>query len=130
MNQELVKHFKQKLLEEKKEIKRILSGFAKQDKDFPENWQTQFPQFGNHRSEQDENADEVEEYTNLLPIEHRLELQLLDIETALVKIEKGRGYGICEKCGKRIEKKRLKAIPEAKFCSQCVKADNKEQRNG
>lgn len=119
MKDEFLRSQKEKLLSEKKEIKKILSKFAKEDKRVKGNWESSFPQFGTHTSEQDENADEVEEYTNLLPIEHRLELKLLDIERAIKKIDRG-NYGICEKCGKKINKKRLKILPEAKFCSRCI----------
>jgi len=121
MEQKLLQQLKEKLEREKEEIERLLSSFAERDKDLPENWRTKFPQFGKHTSEQDENSDEVEEYTNLLPVEYRLELKLLDIERALSKIKKGKNYGICERCGKKIEEERLKIIPEAKFCSECSK---------
>jgi len=90
MEQKLLQQLKEKLEREKEEIERLLSSFAERDKDLPENWRTKFPQFGKHTSEQDENSDEVEEYTNLLPVEYRLELKLLDIERALSKIKKGK----------------------------------------
>ena len=121
MNKKLVSEFKEKLLEEKKDLEKILSSFAEKDRKLKSDWDTRFPQFGKHTSEQDENIDEVEEYTNLLPIEEKLELQLLDIERALVKIKKGRGYGVCENCGEKIEEARLKIIPETKFCSKHAK---------
>lgn len=119
MENEFLKLQKEKLLKEKKNIEKILSNFAHKDRKIKNNWNTDFPQFGTRTSEQDENADEVEEYANLLPVEYRLELKLLDIERALKKIEKKK-YGICEKCGKEISKGRLKALPEAKFCSKCA----------
>ncbi len=37
---------------------------------------------------------------------------------ALEKIKKGE-YGICEKCGEMISKKRLRALPWAKYCIGC-----------
>jgi len=39
-------------------------------------------------------------------------------EIALEKIHKNK-YGLCEKCGKLIPKKRLDLIPEARFCIDC-----------
>lgn len=122
MEKILILELKEKLKKEEEELEKILSSFAERDKEFPENWETKFPQFGTHTSEQDENADEVEEYVNLLPIEYRSELQLLDVKRAIAKIEKGKSYGVCEKCGKEIREQRLKAIPETKFCSRCVEA--------
>jgi DnaK suppressor protein len=119
MEQKLLQQLKQKLEEEKAELEKILSSFSEKKEKPVNNWETNFPQFGSHTSEQDENADEVEEYTNLLPLEYRLELQLLDVKRALEKINKGKNYGICEKCGKEIKKERLKVVPETKFCSKC-----------
>ncbi|HOA47428.1 MAG TPA: TraR/DksA C4-type zinc finger protein [Candidatus Pacearchaeota archaeon] len=119
MDKSLLKELKEKLEEERIELERILSSFSKKDRKKTNDWETKFPQFGSHTSEQDENADEVEEYTNLLPLEYRLELQLLDIERAIEKIKKNKNYGICERCGKEISKERLMVIPETKFCSKC-----------
>ncbi|MDD5551917.1 MAG: TraR/DksA C4-type zinc finger protein [Candidatus Pacebacteria bacterium] len=121
MKKKFLEEQKEKLLKEKENIKEALSSFAKKDKSLRNNWETKFPQFGNTTSEQDENADEVEEYTNLIPIENRLELKLLDINRALEKIERKNQYGLCEKCGKEIKTERLKMIPETKFCSECAR---------
>lgn len=44
---------------------------------------------------------------------------LFSIDHALRKINQGR-YGICEKCGKMIEKRRLKIIPYARYCIKCT----------
>lgn len=118
MNKELQKQLQKQLAEEKKKLLKDLEGFAKKDPRLRGDWDTQFPQFGIHRSEQDENIEEVEKYENLLPVEHTLELRLQDIERALAKIKKD-AYGKCEKCQKEIEIERLKACPEAKLCMKC-----------
>ncbi len=75
------------------------------------------------RSHRDEGAEEIEEYENLLPLEHTLELRLKDIEGALTKMGKNQ-YGKCEKCKKKIETERLKAVPEARLCLSCGKKNN------
>jgi DnaK suppressor protein len=41
-----------------------------------------------------------------------------EIDAALAKIETGT-YGICEQCGERIPKERLKALPYARLCVKC-----------
>lgn len=46
------------------------------------------------------------------------EESLRNIDTALEKIEDGT-FGVCELCGKKINKERLKAIPYAKLCIDC-----------
>ena len=63
-------------------------------------------------------ADEVEEYSRLLPLEHILEIRLKNINLALGKIKKGK-YGVCEKCGKKIPADRLKVYLEARYCLKC-----------
>ena len=105
--------------EEKKRITDDLKYFAKKDTKVKGNWKTIFPSFGRSISEEtSENAEEVEEYTALLPVEHTLELRLQDIDAALEKIKKG-DYGKCEKCHKEIEPKRLVVNPEARVCMGC-----------
>ena len=66
----------------------------------------------------EEKADEVEEYDNLLSVEHSLELKLKDVNGALEKIA-NETYGKCEKCRKEISEDRLKAMPEARLCIEC-----------
>jgi len=45
------------------------------------------------------------------------------LEKALRKIEQGT-YGICEKCGKPIERKRLELVPAAELCLSCIHENN------
>ena len=49
---------------------------------------------------------------------NRDELNKDSIFKALEKIEEG-SYGICESCEEEIPIKRLRAIPDAKFCIAC-----------
>jgi len=44
---------------------------------------------------------------------------LFEIDLALRKIAQG-NYGICENCGKPIEKRRLKILPQARRCIKCA----------
>ncbi len=53
--------------------------------------------------------------------------RLLLIEEAFEKI-RNKSYGKCEKCGKCIEKARLKVKPYAKFCIQCKELEEKQAR--
>ena len=48
------------------------------------------------------------------------------LKDALERIREGT-YGICEGCRERISKKRLKAIPVARFCISCQR--EKEKRS-
>lgn len=120
MNENTLKEIKSKLEERRKSIQSELESFASKDKKIKGDWDTKYPRThsATGSSQLEDAADEVEEYSNLLPVEHSLELQLLDIESAIKKIENGT-YGKCEKCGKEISEERLKAYPEAKTCNEC-----------
>ena len=49
-----------------------------------------------------------------------------DIEAALRKIENGT-YGVCEHCKQPIEKKRVKALPSARYCLVCQNGSEKQR---
>ena len=50
---------------------------------------------------------------------------LLDqVDHALQRIEEGT-YGTCERCGKKIEAARLRALPHAALCIECKKRDER-----
>jgi len=118
MNKGLQKNLQKKLEVAKKRLIKDLRFFAKKDPQLKGNWLTRFPFFGLSRSYKDENAEEIEGYENLLPVEHTLELRLKDINSALVKVRKG-NYGQCEKCKKKIGSRRLEVVPEARLCLKC-----------
>ncbi len=51
---------------------------------------------------------------------------LSDIESALRKMDNGT-YGTCEHCQKIIEKKRMKALPAARYCLPCQSGSEKQR---
>ena len=57
-----------------------------------------------------------------------LELKRLrQIDSALTRIKQGR-FGVCIKCGKKIPRERLEAIPYAAMCIECKAADERRNR--
>ena len=123
MQKNFLEKIKTQLEKEKVSVEKELNKFAKEDIKPSGDWDTRFPKFDSGEAGSaalEKAADEVEEYSNLLPIEHALELRLKNIDSALKKIKIGK-YGICEKCGKEIPIARLKASPEARFCLKCKK---------
>ncbi len=122
----MTEEIKNKLEKQKKDIEKQLEKFATKDKKLKGDWDTRFPRFNSNETGDaslEQAADEVEEYTTLLPIEYSLELHLKNINSALEKIKNGK-YGMCEKCGSKIEDERLKAYPEVKNCSKCQIPEN------
>ena len=108
---------KKKLQAQRKELLSQLSEIAKKSDNTGHGYEAKFPQYG--RSD-DENADEVSAFTDILSQKEKLENSLKDTEAALLKIKEGK-YGICEKCGKKIKKERLEALPTARYCLYCEK---------
>lgn len=121
MNEKIIHELKDKLEKQKARIEQQLKSFAEKDEKVKGDWDTRFPKFDGGETGSaalEKAADEVEEYSALLPLEHNLETSLRNIDLALEKIQK-RQYGKCEKCGKEIPAERLKAFPEARFCLKC-----------
>ena len=123
MNEDILKKIKADLLDKKTKLEKELSDFTKQDDDHGYNHRVaQMPDYG---SENDENAQEVEQYTTNLAADKVLEKTLADINKALKAIEKGT-YGKCKYCDKDIEEKRLSVRP---FSSSCVACKTRLQQS-
>ena len=59
-----------------------------------------------------------------LSIENNVRDLLAKIERALARIDEG-SYGTCERCGKPIEKARIKALPYVGLCIKDAKAQSR-----
>jgi RNA polymerase-binding transcription factor len=53
---------------------------------------------------------------------------LKEVVSALQKIADG-GFGDCERCGEAIAEKRLEALPFARYCIECQRAVEEEERS-
>jgi DnaK suppressor protein len=120
MDKKILDELKEKLEEQKKSITKELESFASEDPNLKHNWDAKYP--NREDGDKDDEADEVQEYDNMLSLEHSLELKLKDVNIALEKMAENK-YGICEKCGKEIESQRLEVAPEARLC---IKDNNKK----
>ena len=122
MRPETIKKIKTELLQMRKETEKALEAFATKEPGNTNDFTGTFPNYG---EENDENAQEVEQYSTNLATEQILEKTLHDIDTALKKIDQGT-YGICKYCHKEIDEKRLLARP---FSGSCIKCKNKLQKD-
>ena len=66
----------------------------------------------------EEEADEAEEFVTNAGIKDSFENRLVDINSALAKIQAGI-YGKCEKCQSAIDTEILEVNPEARCCKSC-----------
>lgn len=63
---------------------------------------------------------EADVTTRVMAVESHLRAEVAD---ALARLDQGR-YGVCESCGKRVTKDRLRALPYARWCMPCARAKN------
>lgn len=119
MQSTLLAKMKQALLEKKAKIEAELKSFAHRQskKQHLDDFQTDFPDYG---TKEDENASEVQTFTDNLALESTLEGTLEDVNRALERIDTGT-YGKCKYCGKLIDERRLAARPESGSCVNCKK---------
>lgn len=116
MDAAFAQSMKEKLLIEKAGFEKELASFGTKT-ETDGDYNSQFPQYG---SDEGENAAEVAAYGDRLSLEHTLEEQLKDVNSALERIEDGT-YGTCQHCKKPIELQRLEIRPTSSSCVACKK---------
>ena len=118
IDEKTLAELKEALIKKRDKIKSELMPFAKKNKNIKGDFETKFPDVGYG---EEDNATEVTMYEDDLGVEHPLELDLLAVNKALERMEKGT-YGLCYNCGSKsqaIDVRRLKAFPEAELCLKC-----------
>lgn len=122
MDNAFTEEMKTSLLEEKKKLETELSKFAHRNPKAKDDFDTDFPEFGD---DEDENASEVATYSNNLSLENELEKALRDVNNALTRIEDG-SYGVCKYCKSEIAENRLRARSTSTSCIACKKTLTQE----
>ncbi|MFA5188807.1 MAG: TraR/DksA family transcriptional regulator [Patescibacteria group bacterium] len=115
MKADILEKIKKDLILRKEQIEKELASFTKKDEFVKDNYRSGFPDYGD---KEDENAEEVAQYTDNLSIEYSLEKTLRDINKTLQRIEDG-SYGKCAYCGQEIAEDRLMARPTSNACIEC-----------
>lgn len=106
---------KSKLLEEKARLENELSGVGHRNPEITGDWEPSAPDLNNPTADVNDVADSIEAFEENSAIEVELEARLLEVDSALARIEAGT-YGICRVCGSEIETARLEANPAAPTC--------------
>ena len=70
-------------------------------------------------ADSEEQATDLADDEALTGIDEVLRQEISDIRAALVRIDNGT-YGTCAKCGGKISKSRLEALPTAALCIECA----------
>ena len=122
ISKQQLKASKEKLEKEKLFLEKGLGKIAKKDENLKGDWDARFPKWDGDSgsSALERAADQVEEYGNILSLEHNLEKRLREINEALERVKKGK-YGRCQNCNKEIKRERLEVYPAADLCVDCEK---------
>lgn len=108
-------NLKAKLLDEKARLEGELSHVAFKNPEIEGDWQPTAPDLNIPTADINDTADSMEAFESNSAVEVELEARLLEVDSALTRIEAGT-YGICRICGSAIEEARLNANPAAPTC--------------
>ena len=122
MDKAILKKIKEKLLKDKERLEADLKQFTTKNKHNSEDYDANFPSIGD---KEDENANEVAQYSDNLTLERTLEKQLRDVNNTIKRIDDGK-YGVCKYCKKEITPERLEARPTSSACVECKKVLTQE----
>ena len=124
MNKKDLKTVEKKLLEDRE---RLLKEINHLDRSFVENLKDSSGDLSGYSFHMaDQGSDTFEREMNHLrrTTEGRL---LMDTVEALRRLYRGE-YGICQKCGKKIGRERLVALPQAGLCLECQVVEERTAR--
>ena len=109
--------FKVKLEAEKEKLLKELASIGQVNPSNPQDWEAKPTNMDSDSADENEVADTIEEFEENSAVLKQLEIQLLEVEAALGKIEAGT-YGKCNVCEQEIPEGRLEANPAALTCME------------
>ena len=113
MNKREIEQLKIKLVAEQAELEEELGGIGQKSPQSAGGWEATTGGMEVDSADDNEVADKFEELEENTGLVNKLDRQLTEVKAALERMDKGT-YGICETCGKPIEKERLEANPSAR----------------
>lgn len=114
-------YYKKKLLDLKKELESQIDTLQKRGSNALKESVGELSAYDNHPSDL---GNETFEREKDLGLRDNARIMLIKVDKALKYLEEGK-YGICERCGKEIEKERLEVIPYTSLCAECNKKEEK-----
>jgi RNA polymerase-binding protein DksA len=115
LDKKTLDELKAALVAEKEELEKNLGRIARPVDKEEGDYETSFEELG---TDKDDNATEVDQYTQNLSVENTLEKKLQEVLDALERMENGT-YGKCTNCAGEIPVERLRANPSARTCINC-----------
>ena len=106
---EIAREARKRLLDRRKAIEQLIGEVDKEEAQLQ----------GETRPDALDRAAEREPIAVLESLRDAQRHELDELESALERIDKG-VYGTCQMCGGAVGRQRLRAIPEARYCIDCV----------
>lgn len=122
LNKKDLKHFEDRLLEERKKLLGQLGYLEKTLNQTQRDSAGDLSAYSFHMADMGTDAMEREKTFLFASAEGRL---LYNVDQALRRLYRNE-YGICQSCGKEIAKARLDAIPHVSLCVACQEKQEKE----
>ncbi len=121
MDNTKLNYFREKLLDERKDVNDLLGQMSDNDTITPlVERNTELSYYDNHGAD---NGGELNDLLRGLALEGNEKSIIGKIDRALRDIENG-DYGVCKVCGKKIPEERLEFIPYAEHCVSCQSSIN------
>lgn len=111
-----MKKFEKLLLKERDRLLKGLAYDSKQIAHTQVETSGDLSAYSNHMADQGTETEKREVSSQILSQRRKM---LFDIDLALRKIAENK-YGNCERCGRPIEKRRLRFLPQARLCMKCT----------
>jgi DnaK suppressor protein len=115
-----INKFKGLLEQEKAKLLKELATIGQKNPSNEGDWEAKSTDLDSDSADENETADVMESLDENKAILDQLEIQLIQVESALGKIEAGT-YGKCNTCSKDIPEERLEANPAALTCMEHAK---------
>lgn len=116
MNKKDLKHFEKRLLEERQ---RLAQALGKLENSVLKRTQREssgdLSAYSIHPADLGTDAIDREKDLLVASSEGR---QLIEIDEAIQRLQTG-AFGVCESCGKEIDRRRLEVVPQARLCLKC-----------
>jgi len=118
MNRKEVKHYEQRLLEERQKILREMGHFGETFRGNLKDASGDLSSYSFHMADQGTDVENQERAYQQMSKEGRL---LYHVDEALRRLyqENGKTFGMCESCKQPIEEARLELVPHARLCFKC-----------
>lgn len=116
MDKNKLKYFRNRLLEEKKRLFKTLNNMNNMEEyGSMDVYHTELSNYDNHPADIGTELFMMEQDNGF---KNRMKTTILEIDSSIDDINNG-SYGICRKCGKKINEERLDIIPYVKTCKEC-----------